>query len=54
MKAEEQRKQSDIQNQPLSGYEPPRMISYSEEELIEEMEGMAIQACSGFTSIAGC
>ncbi|MEW5804171.1 MAG: hypothetical protein AB1847_18910 [bacterium] len=41
-------------NQSLPVYEPPTMITYSEEELLEEMETMSVQACTSFTSAISC
>ncbi|MEW6380293.1 MAG: hypothetical protein AB1611_11900 [bacterium] len=54
MKTEEKKKHFDNNDQSLSTYEPPTMITYSEQELLEEMEGMSVQACSGFAGSVIC
>jgi hypothetical protein len=37
----------------LSKYEPPVMITYSEEELLEDIETMSVQACQSFNAGKG-
>jgi hypothetical protein len=48
MKAEKGKGYLNNQSQSLSKYEPPTMITYSEEELLEEMETISVQACQSY------
>jgi len=41
---------SNNQERSLPKYEPPTMITYSEEELLDDIETMSVQACTSFTA----
>jgi hypothetical protein len=45
----EKGKSFNTQERSLPKYEAPTMVTYSEEELLEDIETMSVQACQSFT-----
>lgn len=52
MQKEKEKKDLSDTTKPKLQYTPPRMITYSEDELLEEIG--PIQACTGFGSAVVC
>jgi hypothetical protein len=51
---DEKEKNLNNQKRSLPKYEPPAMITYSEEDLLDDIETMSVQACSSFHGVVGC